>query len=125
MLCLVSTTLQCTCIIIYVQALYLSLSSSVVLVHFTLQDVHYMAKDLGEHKLADSAKESAKKAAGDFVSGTLCYDYNIVRLHVLVLITFAFFVIYSEGRGVGGHLQCTCNYYACSLEHQRAYSNYC
>jgi hypothetical protein len=28
-----------------------------------------MAKDLGEHKLADSAKESAKKAASDFVSG--------------------------------------------------------
>ena len=23
--------------------------------HITLQDVHYMAKDLGEHRLADSA----------------------------------------------------------------------
>ena len=66
-----TTTYSCT----PVQALYLSLSPSIVLVHFTLQDVHYMAKDLGEHKLADSAKESAKKAAGDFVSGTLCYTF--------------------------------------------------
>ena len=51
-----------------------------MLTHFILQDVHYMAKDSGEHKLADSAKESAKKAAcPDFVSGLLICTVYIVR----------------------------------------------
>ena len=45
-----------------------------VVIHTCLQDVHYMAKDLGEQKLADSAKESAKKAAcPDFASGLFTY----------------------------------------------------
>ena len=39
-----------------------------------------MAKDLGEHKLADSAKEGAKKAAcPDFVSGLFICTVYIVR----------------------------------------------
>lgn len=50
--------------------------------YITLQDVHYMAKDLGEDKLADSAKESAKKAAGDFVSGV----FHMCILHVRTFI---------------------------------------
>ena len=48
----------------------------------TLQDVHYMAKDLGEHKLADSAKECAKKAASDFVSGMFAHTIlYIIQYH--------------------------------------------
>ena len=44
--------------------------------HITLQDVHYMAKDLGENRLADSAKECAKKAASYFVSGMYVHMLN-------------------------------------------------
>lgn len=46
-----------------------------------MQDVHYMAKDLGEHKLADSAKECAKKAASDFVSGMCTH----MTLYIILL----------------------------------------
>ena len=46
-------------------------------IHIHLQDVHYMAKDLGEQKFAELAKESAKKAAcPDFASGLFTYTYS-------------------------------------------------
>ena len=78
----------------------------IMLTHFTcvLQDVHYMAKDLGEQKLADSAKESAKKAASpDFVSGLFtCTLYmqcisTCKQFHVMITFAsmLAHIVIYS------------------------------
>ena len=59
---------------------YIALFRKIFHAHYyqvTLQDVHYMAKDLGEHKLADSAKECAKKAASDFVSGMYMYAHML------------------------------------------------
>ena len=42
-----------------------------------------MAKDLGEHKLADSAKECAKKAASDFVSG-MCTHMTLYIICIII-----------------------------------------
>ena len=63
-----------------------------------------MAKDLGEQKIAESAKESAKKAAcPDFVSGLFMnFSIQAIPLYSLILLSALHVCNFWGGGGGGG-----------------------